>query len=319
MIAKKRNIILKPIHANAGLAAVYKDKLNRLIAEMNDSVQYWLLSAYKRNLPIIALDADKVSKGTAEYRDFPSGKEHCKLCTMFVKPHECTVVRGTIYEWGWCKYFEAKKIAEDASPTQEIRTAFRKLARRWIKNWNEAANKLASYFTQSAKARNDAQMMTALKKAGIAVSFQTTPAIRNIMHATVQQNVALIKSIPQKYLSQVEVLVMQSVQQGGNLKTLSDELQKQFKVTKNRAALIATDQNKKATAAFTRARYVELGIKEAYWIHSGAGREPRPTHVANSGKKFNVRTGWYDPHENMHIQPGYLINCRCTSRPVITV
>lgn len=317
-MVKKREIILRPIHMNAGLTAIYKEKLIKLITEMHKSIEYWLLSAYRQNTPIIALDDKKVSKLTADYRDFPSNHEHCKLCTMFRKPNDCTTVRGIIYEWGWCKYFEAMKIAKDASPAQEIRKAFRKLARRWIHNWNETADKLAKFFAQSAKKRNDAQIMAALKKAGIAIEFQTTKAIRDIMHATINANVNLIRSIPNQYLSKVEQLVMQSVQQGGDLKTLSDELQKQFKITKNRAAFIAKDQNSKAHSAFTRARYMELGIEFAIWHHSFAG-EPRQSHINNNNNKYNIKRGWFDPEVGRHIQVGELPNCKCYNTPVITI
>jgi hypothetical protein len=53
-------------------------------------------------------------------------------------------------------------------------------------------------------------------------------------------------------------------------------------------------------------------------LHSGGGKEPRRTHVKNSGKKFNVAQGWFDPDKTVrkYIQPGELINCRCVSRPV---
>lgn len=110
---------------------------------------------------------------------------------------------------------------------------------------------------------------------------------------------------------------MRSVQRGGDMGQLSKELQKEFGVTKLRAALISRDQNIKATSAFTRARQIELGITEAVWMHSHAGKEPRPTHVKMNGKRYNVTEGMYDPAEKRNISPGELINCRCTSKSVI--
>jgi SPP1 gp7 family putative phage head morphogenesis protein len=137
------------------------------------------------------------------------------------------------------------------------------------------------------------------------------------MRATVNANVALIKSIPQQYLHQVEGMVMRSVQEGRNLGDLSKDLQKQFGVTKRRAALIARDQNNKATAALSRVRQLDLGIEQAIWMHSGAGKHPRPTHVRNNGKKYNIAKGWFDPAVKRFIHPGTEIDCRCVSRPVI--
>jgi SPP1 gp7 family putative phage head morphogenesis protein len=144
-----------------------------------------------------------------------------------------------------------------------------------------------------------------------------TPAMRDIIQATVHENVSLIKSIPRQYLTQVEGLTMRSVQSGRDLGFLAKGLQKQFGVTKKRAALIARDQNNKATTMLNRARQTELGITEAIWVHSSAGKKPRPTHVKMNGKRYDVSEGMYDSHEGRYVLPGELINCRCTSRSVI--
>jgi uncharacterized protein with gpF-like domain len=73
---------------------------------------------------------------------------------------------------------------------------------------------------------------------------------------------------------------MRSVQSGRDLVQLTKDMQEQFGVTHRRAAFIARDQNNNATAAMTRARQDELRLNEAIWVHSGAGKHPRPTHVA---------------------------------------
>jgi SPP1 gp7 family putative phage head morphogenesis protein len=193
----------------------------------------------------------------------------------------------------------------------------RRLAKRWQSRFDEAADRLAEYFAQDIEKRSTTQLRRILKDGGWSVKFEMTPAMKDIFEATVQQNVALIKSIPQQYLTQVEGMVMRSVQSGRNLKQLTDDLQKRLHVTRDRAELIARDQNNKATSAFTRARQQELGVKRAVWVHSHAGKEPRPTHVHMDGKTYDVTKGMWDPHEQEYIWPGQLINCRCFSRPVI--
>lgn len=209
-------------------------------------------------------------------------------------------------------------IAQDAkTPAVQMRMIISKLRTQWTKRFDKAAKELAQYFARDVSERTDAQMKLILKKAGISVKWTMTPAQKDIMSATVQQNVALIKSIPQQYLNEVEGAVMRSVQAGRDLATLSKELQKKFNVSKRRAALIATDQNNKATSAFQRARQQELGITEAVWMHSSAGKEPRPTHVAMNGKKYDVSKGMWDSDEKAYVWPGQLINCRCTSKSVI--
>jgi len=159
--------------------------------------------------------------------------------------------------------------------------------------------------------------MAILKKAGFTVKFKMKPAMRDIMRATVGQQVSLIKSIPSQYFTNIEGMVMRSVQTGRDLGQLTKDLQEQFGVTHRRAAFIARDQNNKATASMTRARQDELEITEAIWVHSGAGKHPRPTHVAMNGKKYDVNKGMWDPAVKRWIFPGEEINCRCFCRSVI--
>ncbi len=209
------------------------------------------------------------------------------------------------------------RMAMDALPATELKKSVKKLTRQWNKQFNEASVKLAKYFATTVSRRSDSTLQRILRQGGISVQFKLTKAQRDVMRATVNANMALIRSIPQQYLHQVEGMVMRSVQEGRDLFTLSKDLQKQFGVTKRRAALIARDQNNKATAALSRVRQLDLGIEQAIWMHSGAGKHPRPTHVKNNGKKFDIAKGWYDPAIKKRIWPGTEISCRCVSRPVI--
>jgi SPP1 gp7 family putative phage head morphogenesis protein len=211
------------------------------------------------------------------------------------------------------------EIAQDASPAAELNALLNRLGRHWQRRFNEAAPDLARYFTKSASRRSDAALKSILKKHGISVDFKMTAAMNDILQATVAENVGLIRSIPQQLHTKVQGLVMRSVQTGRDLSSLSRELQKQFGVTKRRAALISLDQNNKATSALMRARQTEMGIEEGQWLHSHAGKTPRRTHLSNHGKRFKLAKGWYDPDPRVkrHILPGELINCRCTWKPVV--
>jgi SPP1 gp7 family putative phage head morphogenesis protein len=260
LVAKKTDKVLTPVRPNVGIEVAYRKKLQALIAEMDNSVVYWLHAAYRANEPVMA---------------------------------------------------------QDRTPADELRDAIRKLAKRWQKNFDEAAPALAEYFAQSVSSRSSGALKAILKKAGFTVEFKMTRAMRDIMAATVGQQVSLIKSIPSQYFTNIEGLVMRSVQTGRDLGQLTKDLQEQFGVTHRRAALIARDQNNKATASMTRARQDELGLNEAIWVHSGGGKHPRPTHVAMHGKKYDVNKGMWDSAVKRWIYPGEEINCRCISRSII--
>lgn len=215
-------------------------------------------------------------------------------------------------------------LATDELPATTLRRALRELQRRWQHRFDEAAPELARYFAKAVAQRSDRTLMSILRKQGFSVRLKMTRGMLDQLHATINANVGLIKSIPQKYLLDVEGAVMRSVQAGRDLKTLTAELEQTYGVTRRRAALIARDQNNKSTAAMTRGRQMEMGVKEAVWVHSHGGREPRPTHLA-AGKRrqrYNVKEGWFDPDaegrgKGKNIFPGELINCRCVARSVI--
>lgn len=259
---KSGDVVLRPIHPNAGIEAAYRKKLLALVDEMHRSFAYHLKAAYRKNEPAMAMDA---------------------------------------------------------TPAADLQDAIDKLTKRWRERFRDGAESLADYFATAAFRRSDELLMRILRDAGFSVRFKMTPAMRDVLRATVEQNVALIKSIPEQYLTQVQGAVMRSVQTGRDLASLSKELQKQFGVTRRRAAFISLDQNNKATAALRRARETEAGLDDGIWMHSHAGREPRPTHLANDGKKFSISRGWYDPDPNVRrrILPGELPRCRCTWKVVI--
>ncbi len=256
---------LPPVRPNLGTQAIYRQRLDKLINEMNDSVLYWIKATYKSNEPAIA---------------------------------------------------------QDALPYAVLQRVIRKLSRRWQRQFDELGPKLAEYSTKAANQRTSKQFEKMLDDAGMTVNFKMTREMRDVMNATIEEQVGLIKSIPQQYFTNVQGSVMRSVISGRDLGDLSKELQKQHGITKRRAALISRDQNNKATASMVRVRQQELGIKEAIWLHSSGGKVPRPTHYSNNGKKYDIIKGWFDKDahgkgKGAWIRPGELINCRCVSRSVV--
>ena len=256
----------RAVHANRGVEAKYRKTLQRLIAEMHGSVEYWLTAGYRQNPPRVAALVEQ---------------------------------------------------AQDASPAQRIRKILDDLAKRWIARFDEMAPKIAEAYLKGMFKASDSAFRQALKEAGWAVDFKMTPAVRDAFNASLEENVGLIKSIPEKYLQQVEGVVMRSYSAGRDLETMVKELKTLYPAASHRAELIARDQSNKANAVVNRARQMELGITEAIWMHSHAGKTPRPDHVAADGKRYKIAEGCLI--SGKYIQPGEEINCRCTSRPVLPI
>ena len=206
-------------------------------------------------------------------------------------------------------------MAMDATPSEALRKTMRKLARRWIKQFDDAATKIANAFATQAQAQAERTMAKVLKDAGFSVPFKPTAAMKDAFDSVLVENVALIRSIPSQQFTAIEGAVMRSVQAGRDLKTLREELLALGAKSKSRAALIARDQNNKATAVITKARRLSLGLTKAKWRHSRGGVHPRKSHVEADGTIYDVTVGCLIDGE--YIMPGEKINCRCTSSVVI--
>ncbi len=206
-------------------------------------------------------------------------------------------------------------LAADASPASTAIAYLKDLSKRWISRFEESAPKIAEKYLRRSFKATDSAFRQALKDAGWSVDFKMTPAVRDAFNASLAENVGLIRSIPEQYLTQVEGIVMRSYAAGRDLESMVDELRGRYPITKRRAELIARDQCNKANAVVNRARQLELGITEAIWMHSHAGKEPRASHVAANGKRYKIAEGCLI--DGKHIQPGEEINCRCTSRPIL--
>ena len=263
----------KAVPANRGLEAKYRKALQRMIAEMHGSVEYWLTAAYRKDPPRMAALVEQAQ--------------------------------------------DAILLGADASPSAKIKKILDELARRWTKRFEDYAPKLAEAYLQGMFKASDSAFRQALKEAGWTVEFKMTPAVRDAFNASLEENVGLIRSIPEKYLQQVEGTVMRSYSAGRDLATMVKELKQLYPAASHRAELIARDQSNKANAVVNRARQMELGITEAIWMHSHAGKNPRPDHVAANGKRYKIAEGCLISGE--HIQPGEEINCRCTSRAVLPI
>lgn len=209
------------------------------------------------------------------------------------------------------------EITADESPAKALQAALRRLAGRWSKRFAELADREARTFVKGAAAHADRSFSQALKDAGFTVPFRMTKAVNDVVQAAVAENVGLIKSIAAQHLTQVEGLVMRSVQQGRDLSSLTEELEKRYAVTRRRAAFIARDQNNKATANINRARQLQIGAARGVWLHSAGGKTARRTHLAANGTEYDLAKGWWDPAVKKFILPGELPNCRCRSRTII--
>jgi uncharacterized protein with gpF-like domain len=223
-------------------------------------------------------------------------------------------------------YWLSARWREDPRAANRIIDTMKELGNRWQSNFDEIAPDVAGQWGARSAAHSTQRIEQLLDQAGWTVQFKVSPEIQAVMNSAVTENVGLIKSIASQHLQRVEGIVMRGVQKGNDLNTVQKELQQQFDLPKKRAALIARDQTFKLNSVVTKTRQAQAGIKRAVWMHSNitAPGHFRPEHLAFSrgyhtpgakGPIYEVEKGAY--LENRWTWPGFEINCRCSSRPVI--
>jgi len=180
----------------------------------------------------------------------------------------------------------------------------------------------ASY-VKSAQGVNQFQRSAFLreihKTIGVSVESTLNEAVtKQIVQASVQENIQLISSIEGSYAKRASRIIENSLLKGNDFSSIRSELldlggfKSQYQGTEiRRAKLIARDQTQKLTATLDRARQQSTGITHYFWDTTG-DRRVRPSHQANDGKRF----AYDNPPPTGH--PGEEIDCRCVQRPDLT-
>lgn len=139
--------------------------------------------------------------------------------------------------------------------------------------------------------------------------FLAEPWLGGQLAAFATQNVNLIKTVPEKFFSEIENLVFSGLQSGKRWEEIATELRDRAGVAESRVELIARDQVSKLNGQLTKLRQTEIGVKGYIWSTSQDERV-RDSHRAKEGKHFT----WDNPPVDTG-HPGEDINCRCVALP----
>lgn len=154
---------------------------------------------------------------------------------------------------------------------------------------------------------------------GDAIPVEVAPIVK----AAITENVNLIKSIPPQYLDRVAGAVTRSMQSGGSIKMLIEEIRHYGKMTMRRARNIAHDQVHKAFEAINVAEFKRLGITKFRWLHTGGSTHPREYHLHDAPAGLNGGVFSLDNPPVIDLRtgergfPGQLPYCRCTMCAVV--
>lgn len=212
--------------------------------------------------------------------------------------------------------------AADASISSQARILTNALNKKFNDLFADVAKPTAEQVAEQSDKASNAAVKSSIQQLSGGLQMSTailqSGSLNEILNATVTENVSLIKSISQKYLSNVQGAVMRSITTGNGLQDLVPFLEKQKGITLRRARMIASDQTRKAFNGLSKGRMQAVGIKKYEWLHTAGSNHPRKEHIRMSGNIYRFdEPPVIDENTGERGIPGQLPNCRCRMKPVL--
>lgn len=217
---------------------------------------------------------------------------------------------------------ENPPIAMDASIANKASVALNALKRKFAKLFRDRAPVIVENMLKGVDKASTDNLNMSLRElsGGITLKTDKMPAaLKQVVQSAIKENVALIKSIGEKYHTQIEGAVMRSLQPGGRgLADVREFLDKYEGITDRRRDLIAMNQVRRVTTAMQVERAKSAGVKEFIWRHSNGGAHPREIHERLDGHVFTMENLPVIDSDGTRGLPGQLPNCRCFMVPQLS-
>jgi len=138
----------------------------------------------------------------------------------------------------------------------------------------------------------------------------------------IKKNISLIKSLPEEYIKQVEIVVNNGVASGKTYATIEQEIRSRIGVNHklfSRIKTIATNETQTIHAQLMLRRSENLGIKEGIY-RTSEDEKVRDCHKELNNVRYDLSKGAWSKTCKKFIQPGITdINCRCSYSPIIEI
>jgi SPP1 gp7 family putative phage head morphogenesis protein len=147
--------------------------------------------------------------------------------------------------------------------------------------------------------------------------------LEDILQLSKKDNEILIKSLPQEYLKDVEIIVNKGITRGATYSTIAKEITAKVGSANSKLAgrikTIARNEMQTINSKLNLRRSESLGITKGVYRTSEDERV-RKCHEEINGVIYELAEGAWSPTCQKYIQPGITdINCRCRYSPIIEV
>ena len=212
---------------------------------------------------------------------------------------------------------------------RDLQSVMKKLREKWKREFERRAKQMAEWLADKTQKRTRKDVQKQLKNMGFALTPNYTDAQKAEIAKFVEESVNLIKTIPMNYLNEVQDIVRDAVERGGDRAAIHEAIKDKFdhplvnkragesdedalKRAERRADLIAKDQVQKATQDFARENAKAYGATKAEWIHIPGEKSSRITHIHMDSVIFDIDQGLYDEDVGRYVKPGELPYCMCS-------
>ncbi|WVR18060.1 head morphogenesis [Burkholderia phage Bm1] len=303
-------------------------------------------SKTRRKAPAVPVAAGHQLMYSAPIREWYEKRLKLFIASM-AKDYETEIARWLKGDGALAQYAAGDAVGQDAKRvfkrswwTKFISDQFDRMSKAWSKKAEEFGRDTATQMALKVDKHSFTTVTSSLKALGIEAPANIGENVFSQQIASyVEYNVSLLKRNSDEFKSKVQNAVWQSLtspdpdQQGGQgiFNAISDEKER----LASSAELIAQDQTSKMTSVLNNARMEANGIDEFEWMHSSAGKTPRPCHVAWNGRIFSTKGGPNELYEVLEDgslkqyeagqdgaregdigKPGFAIRCRCRAKPV---
>ena len=226
-------------------------------------------------------------------------------------------------------------IADDTSEAGffiRLKSDFERLSKFWEQRAEVEANTLP--FEIVTKINNEIDNKNNVKN-DFAIANIKSDNIQAILTARIDDNIALIKSIPQRDILRYKNVIFNNIQNfnrkglADNIKQINNELSQAQQIAEYEVKRIVRDQIKKATEQLSQAKAQNLGYEFYQWQTMNDDRVSGKPHGYYKGRpktgghyylngryyRYDTPTAIIDEKGNKGTC-GQRVNCRCISKPV---
>lgn len=205
--------------------------------------------------------------------------------------------------------------------------------------WENKANELSQTlpFEIITKINNENQFKNK-KENGFNIQKITPENIQAVINARIDENIALIKTIPQKDIMRYKSIIFNNIQNFNkegltqNISTINKQLTGAQKIAEYEVRRIVRDQIKKATEQLNQAKMQNLGYEFYQWQtmnddrvsgkpggkYKGRPKKGGHYHLNKKYYRYDTPTAIISVEHGASIKGtcGQRVNCRCISKPV---